>query len=186
MKKYIKPSILLIFIVAAIYVGKFTGAKEYITRDMIEHFIGSMGVVGPLAFILVYVLGTIFFFPGTPITILGGILFGAVLGTTYAVIGATLGSAIAFTFSRYLGKDFIDKILKDKFKGINKYDKKLEDHGFITTLFLRLIPLFPFNGLNFALGLTKTKFKDFILATAIGIIPGSFILAFFWQFFGYG
>jgi len=87
-----------------------------------------------------------------------------------------LGASLAFGVARYLGKDFTDKILKGRFKKIYEYDKKLEDKGFITILFLRLVPLFPFNGLNFALGLTKVRFKDFLLATLIGIIPGSFVL----------
>ena len=176
-KKYIKPGILLFFIVMTIYMVQYTSLQQYFNRSMIQEFISSYEIYGPLVFITIYFLASIFFFPGTPLTILSGILFGSVLGTSYTVIGATLGASAAFLFSRFLGKDFVDKLLKDKFKGLNKYDKKIEENGFLTMLFLRLVPLFPFNGLNFAMGLTRIKFRDFFVGTLIGIIPGSFVLA---------
>ena len=97
-------------------------------------------------------------------------------GVFFAVCAASIGAALAFLFSRFMGKSYVDTIIKDKFKKLKEYDKKLEQNGFLTVLFLRLVPLFPFNGLNFALGLTKLKLRDFVLATLIGIVPGSFIL----------
>jgi len=175
-KNLIKPAILVAFILAAIIIGKFTPAADYLTKEAIESFITSLGLYAPLGYIIIYILGTIFFLPGTPITILGGLLFGSIPGTIYTVIGASIGSMIAFVIARKLGREFIDKILKGKFKKLEEYDKKLEENGFLTIIFFRLIPLFPFNGLNFALGITKVKFRDFALATALGIIPGSFIL----------
>jgi len=175
--KYVKPLILVIFLVIALFVGKFTGISVYLDKAFMENFVVSMGFYGPFIFMLIYMVGTIFFVPGSPLTLLGGLLFGPVRGTIYTVIGASIGASLAFLFSRFLGKDFVDKILKNKFKKLEEYDEKLVNNGFLTTLFLRLVPLFPFNGLNFALGLTKMKFKDFALATLIGIIPGSFILA---------
>lgn len=176
-KKYIKPIIFLCIIILFLYIGNYTNASSYLNKDRIQLQIQSYGYFAPIAFILLYMLITIFFVPGTPFTILSGILFGSIFGTTYTVIGATLGASIAFGVSRLLGKDFVDKIIKNKFKGLNKYDEKLKEYGLSTMLFFRIVPLFPFNGLNFAMGLTRISFKNYFIGTLVGIIPGSFILA---------
>jgi uncharacterized membrane protein YdjX (TVP38/TMEM64 family) len=138
-----------------------------------------LGVFAPIGFIIIYIVATIFFFPGTPLTITSGILFGKFLGTFYSLIGATIGASWAFLITRYLGREFIEDLLKGKLKKLRYYDRKLADHGIKITIFLRLIPLFPFNGLNFALGLTKIKFKDFVIGTFIGMIPLTFIYIYF-------
>jgi len=136
-------------------------------------------MLAPVIFILLYTIATIIFLPGTPLTIAGGAIFGTFFGTLYTIIGATIGAAIAFFIARYLGASFVNDLVNKKFKKLDSYDKKLEKNGFLVVLFLRLVPIFPFNGLNFALGLTKVKSKDYIIATFLGIIPGSFVLAFF-------
>ena len=90
------------------------------------------------------------------------------------MIGATLGATLAFLIARYFARSFFEDIVERKYPKIRDYDEKLEKNGFMTVLIFRLIPLFPFNGLNFALGLTKVKTRDYFLATLIGIIPGTF------------
>jgi len=97
--------------------------------------------------------------PGTPFTIASGLLFGTLYGGLVTVIGATLGATLAFFIARFFGEDFVERILKNKFKKIYEYDEKIEKKGFLVMLFLRLVPLFPFNGLNFSMGLTKIKPK---------------------------
>jgi len=174
--KYVKPIILVIFIISAVAIGKYAYDQDFLSLENIQSHAADMGVLAPLFFMTLYFFGTIFFLPGTPLTILGGVLFGSIQGTLYTVIGATLGASAAFLLTRFLGKTFVDKLLKNKFKKLNEYDNKLEENGLLTMLFLRLVPLFPFNGLNFALGVTRIKFKDFFLGTLIGIIPGSFVL----------
>jgi len=173
--KNLKIIALIIFIVLAILIGKYVGIMVF-DREYISSTIMGLGAFAPLAYMGLYFIATIFFFPGTPLTILGGFLFGEIYGTIYAVFAATLGASVAFFISRFLGKGFVDDMLSKKLKKVNKYDDKLKQHGFITTLFLRLIPLFPFNGLNFAMGVTRVRFKDYLIATMIGIIPGTFIL----------
>ncbi len=166
----------MLFIIAAIILVKATNVEKLLDKDFIASIINPLGFFGVLLFMVIYMIGTVIFLPGTPLSIIAGFLFGSIQGTIAVVIGATLGACIAFGISRYLGKDFTERFLKGRFKKLYAYDKKLEDNGLITILFLRIVPLFPFNGLNFALGLTKIKFKDFILGTVLGIIPGSFIL----------
>ena len=175
-KRYIKPLILVVILIAVISFVKITNVEQYLTKEHITAMVDGAGVFGVVVFGALYALATIFFLPGTPLTIISGFLFGGVAGTVTVVIGASIGAGISFLIARYFGKEFTDRLLKDRFKKLYEYDEKLEANGFITTLFLRLVPLFPFNGLNFALGLTKVKFRDYILATFLGIIPGSFIL----------
>jgi len=175
--KIIKPLLLILFIVIVVIAVKYSGITANFNQEFISGLIMDYGIYGPIIFIFLYIIATLFFLPATPLTLASGFIFGSVFGTLYTVIGASIGAMIAFLFARFLGKDFVDKLLKKKFGKLAAYDKKLEKNGFLTTLFLRLVPLFPFNGLNFALGITKTKFRHFSLATVIGIIPGSFILA---------
>jgi uncharacterized membrane protein YdjX (TVP38/TMEM64 family) len=165
-------------LIAVIFITRKSGLNV-LHPDFIKQQISIYGVFAPLAYILFYIIATIFFLPGTPITIAGGIVFGILLGAIYTIIGATIGASIAFFFARFLGKSFVDKILEKNFKKLKKYDKKLVKNGFLAVLFFRLIPIFPFNGLNFALGLTKLKFRDYFFGTLIGIIPGSFVLTYF-------
>jgi len=169
---------MLIIVVILILIRVFE-AGRFLSPSLLRETITGYGVAAPIIFIIIYILATLFFLPGTPLTISSGLIFGSFLGTVYTVIGATIGATLSFIISRYLGKSFVEKILKNKYKKLYSYDKKIEENGLLVVLFLRLVPLFPFNGLNFALGLTKLKKRDFIIGTAFGIIPGSFVLAFF-------
>ena len=84
-------------------------------------------------------------------------------------------NAAAFVFSRYIGGEFVTGLVKDKFSTLDGYNTKLKENGFATMFILRLFPIFPFNGLNYAMGLTKIRFKDYFLGTLLGIIPGTFV-----------
>lgn len=183
MKKINKDSIKFIILIAIIIIVLFLvwylNAAGFVSSTLFRDTMTQMGTLAPIIFLIVYIIATIFFLPATPLTIASGIIFGKGFGTLYVVIGATIGATIAFLVSRFLGKGFVDRILKGKYKKVYEYDKKLEESGLLVVLFLRLIPVFPFNGLNFALGLTKVKKRHFIIGTLIGIIPGTFLLAFF-------
>ena len=176
-KSGLKFSILLLIIISLVLAAKYTALGDYMSVEKVRELIQEAGVYGPLIFILVYVIVTVTFLPGTPFTIASGVLFGTLKGGMLTVVGATVGAGIAFLIARFFGGDFVNKLLKNKFKKIYEYDEKIEKNGFLVMLFLRLIPLFPFNGLNFAMGLTKIRKRDYISATFLGIIPGSMILA---------
>jgi uncharacterized membrane protein YdjX (TVP38/TMEM64 family) len=172
----LKPLLLVLFIVVLIYLGRifdFNALKESIA---------SFGVLAPVVFMFVYAAITVMFVPATPFSILGGTIFGVGLGTLYSVIGATLGAAIAFLLVKWLGAKHFQKILSKT--NLAKYNDRIEKHGFETILLLRLIPLFPFNALNFAMGLTKVKYRDFLLGTFVGIIPGAFVLVYIGSLIG--
>jgi len=176
-KSIVKFALLIIIIAALIVLAKYTGLGKLLNVEYVRGVVDNAGIYGPLIFILVYFAVTVTFLPGTPFTIASGVLFGTLSGGLYTVIGATLGATVAFIIARFFGGDFVERILKDKFNKLYEYDEKIEKNGFLVMLFFRLVPLFPFNGLNFAMGLTKIKFKHYFLATFLGIIPGTFILA---------
>lgn len=132
-----------------------------------------------LLLILGKTLGGVLVIPGTPLTILSGIILGTFLGTIVAVVGNLIGATLAFLLARYFLKDYVQRKILSKYPKINEFENGLSRNGFLTVVFLRLIPLFPFNILNFALGVTDIKLRDYFFGTLIGIIPGTFMFVYF-------
>ena len=137
----------------------------------LEAWINDAGVMAPIVFMLIYTLATVLFLPGSVITLAGGALFGPVLGTFYNLTGATLGAVLAFLISRYLASDWIE----DKAGGrVRQLINGVEGEGWRFVAFVRLVPLFPFNLLNYALGLTKIRLLHYLIATYVFMLPGTF------------
>jgi len=170
-----KAIILLIFIVAAILLLRFTPIKNYLTAEALGRFLESAGFWAPLIFILIYTAGVCLFLPGTLLTGLGAAIFGAYWGFVYVWFGAMAGASAAFFIGRTLGREFASSLIGDKLK---KYDDGIERNGFATVLYLRLV-YFPFTPMNFGMGLTKVHFRDYFIGTGLGIIVGTFIFTFF-------
>ena len=135
------------------------------------NWIDSLGAVGPIAFIILYVVVTVAFIPASIVTLGAGVVFGVVQGSLYVFIGAMLGAAAAFLIGRYIARDWVSgKIAGNaRFKAI---DEAIAREGGKIIFLIRLSPAFPFNLLNYALGLTKVSFKDYVLGTT-GILPGT-------------
>ena len=151
---------------------------EVLSVAGMRRLVEAKGVYAPLIFMAVYSLAVVSFLPASPFSLLAGVLFGPWWGTLYIVVAATVGATAAFFIARFFGGDFIQGLLVRYGEKIAAYNAKLIKKGFATVLFLRLIPLFPFNVLNFILGLTKVRPRSYILATALGIIPGAFVFAY--------
>jgi uncharacterized membrane protein YdjX (TVP38/TMEM64 family) len=134
-------------------------------------WIEAQGAVGGLAFIALYIAATVAFLPGSILTLGAGVVFGVVLGSLYVFVGATLGAIAAFLVGRYLARGWISqKIARNaKFAAI---DAAVAQQGFKIVLLTRLSPVFPFNLLNYALGITGVSLKDYVLGS-IGMIPGT-------------
>jgi uncharacterized membrane protein YdjX (TVP38/TMEM64 family) len=171
----IKASILVVFIIGAIYVIRFTSVKEILTREALSRFLEAAGNWAPLAFVLIYTAGICLFVPGTLLTALGAAIFGAYRGFLYVWIGAMAGATAAFWIGRTLGREFAASMIGDRLK---RYDDAIERNGFATVLYLRLV-YFPFTPMNFGMGLTKVRFWDYFWGTALGILAGTFIFTFF-------
>ena len=136
----------------------------------LEAWINDAGVLAPIVFMLIYALATVLFLPGSVITLAGGALFGPVLGTFYNLTGATLGAVLAFLISRYLASDWI----ADKAGGrVRQLINGVEGEGWRFVAFVRLVPLFPFNLLNYALGLTKIRLLHYLIASYVFMLPGT-------------
>jgi uncharacterized membrane protein YdjX (TVP38/TMEM64 family) len=174
-KAVMKAIFLLIFIVAAIFLVRFTPIKNYMTAEALGRFLETAGFWAPLIFILIYTAGVCLFLPGTLLTGLGAAIFGAYWGFVYVWFGAMAGAAAAFFIGRTLGREFASSLIGDKLK---KYDDGIERNGFATVLYLRLV-YFPFTPMNFGMGLTKVHFRDYFFGTGLGIIVGTFIFTFF-------
>jgi uncharacterized membrane protein YdjX (TVP38/TMEM64 family) len=174
-KAIIKVSIFVVFVLGAIFMVRFTPVKGYLTAESLGKFLDAAGFWAPMVFMLVYAVGVCLFIPGTLLTGLGAAIFGAYWGFFYVWIGAMLGSSTAFFIGRTLGRDFAASLVGGRLK---KYDDGIERNGFATVLYLRLV-YFPFTPMNFGMGLTKVKFRDYFFGTGLGIIVGTFIFTFF-------
>ena len=171
----IKALIFVAFVIGAIVLIRFTPVKDYLTTEALTAFLENAGFWAPVVYIVIYSVGVCLFLPGTLLTGLGAAIFGAYWGFIYVWVGAMLGASGAFLIGRTLAREFASSLIGDKLK---KYDDAIERNGFATVLYLRLV-YFPFTPMNFGMGITKVRFKDYIFGTGLGIIVGTFIFTFF-------
>jgi uncharacterized membrane protein YdjX (TVP38/TMEM64 family) len=162
-------------LVALVVVARLTGLSGYISLDGLDRlrdWIGGFGVAAPLVFIAIYVVATVAFLPGTPLSLLAGLVFGPVFGTLWAVIGATIGATLAFLVGRYAARGLVEDWTSND-EGLKRLDEGVERQGWRMLLITRLVPLFPFNLQNYAYGLTKIGLATYVLLTALCIVPGA-------------
>ncbi|WP_289501437.1 TVP38/TMEM64 family protein [Gloeocapsopsis sp. IPPAS B-1203] len=134
-------------------------------------WIDSLGTVGAIAFILLYIVATVAFLPGSILTLGAGVVFGVFLGSFYVFIGATLGATAAFLVGRYLARGWV----ANKIEGNKKFraiDQAVGREGLKIVLLTRLSPIFPFNLLNYTYGVTGVSLKDYFIGS-VGMIPGT-------------
>jgi uncharacterized membrane protein YdjX (TVP38/TMEM64 family) len=168
----------LIAVAVLIVIGRQLGGYIPVFAEWVD----SLGYLGPVVFILGYAAATLAFVPGSLLTMAAGAIFGLSKGTLYVFIGATLGTALAFLVSRYVARGTIEKKLegKPKFAAI---DSAVSKSGLKIVFLLRLSPAFPYNLLNYALGLTSVKFSDYVLAS-FGMLPGTFLYVYYGKIIG--
>lgn len=149
--------------------GGLGGFQQALTDAL--QWIQGLGAVGAIAFILLYIVATVAFLPGSIVTLGAGVVFGVAAGSLYVFIGATLGATLAFLVGRYVARGWVSKKIagNDKFKAI---DEAVGREGFKIVLLTRLSPIFPFNLLNYAFGVTGVSLKDYFLGS-VGMIPGT-------------
>jgi len=163
-----------IFVVLAILIVRLTELREYLEIEKLGAFVQDSGFWAPLMFIAIYAAGVSLFVPATVFTTAGAAIFGPYWGFLYAWVGALLGASSAFFIGRYLGRDFAASLIGERLK---KYDDTIARNGFATVLYLRLVYM-PFTPMNFGMGLTSVRFREYFWGTALGIIVATFIIAF--------
>ncbi|MHB8345652.1 MAG: VTT domain-containing protein [Acidiferrobacterales bacterium] len=136
----------------------------------LESSVRNAGALGPLLYMAAYAIATVLFLPGSVITLAGGALFGPVWGTCYSLTGATVGATIAFLIARYLASDWVHH----KAGGwTRQLIEGVEQEGWRFIAFVRLVPLFPFNLLNYALGLTRIGLLSYVVGSYLFMLPGA-------------
>ena len=174
----LKLGVLVAIVAGGILAARLTPLGEFLSpagvREGIELLRGSMWA--PLIFIALYATATALAIPGTVLTLAGGALFGVWWGTLINWVAANIGANLAFAEARVLGREGLERLLGDR---AGSLEKATREHGFQGLLTLRLIPLVPFNALNFGSGLTGISWGAYALATALGILPGTAVYTFF-------
>ncbi len=138
--------------------------------DQLRSFVEATGPFGPITFVVAYVVMTLLFVPGTIPSLAAGALFGPVFGTLLTLTGATIGAAGAFEVSRRLGRARTERLLKGRAAAADAW---IGERGLGGVIGLRLLPVVPFNALNYAFGLSSVSRRNHLLGTAVGIVPGT-------------
>ena len=146
--------------------------REYWSIDAVKQWVLSLGVWGPLGFGVIYALATVLFIPGSALTLAGGALFGPWWGSFYNLTAATVGATLAFLVARYLAGDWVERRTVGR---LLKIKQGVEGEGWRFVVFVRLVPLFPFNLLNYALGLTRIPLIQYVVATYLAMLPGALV-----------
>jgi len=166
------PFVLLGIVVAVLFAFKRFGAGEWILglRDWIEH----LGVPGIFAFMGLYILGVIAVLPASAMTLIAGTLFGPMLGILVVSIASTIGACLAFLIARHFARESVGKLL-NRSKNFRRLDRLTETHGSIMVAVTRLVPILPYNLLNYAFGLTHVPFWTYLFWSWICMLPATAI-----------
>lgn len=149
--------------------------RRRIDVDFIEHVIGDLGAWAPVAHVALFAIGTVLFAPGSVFGVVGGGLFGPLWGSLLNLAGAMLGATAAFLVARYIAADWVRARTGSH---LERVISGVEAEGWWFVALMRLVPLVPFNLLNYALGLTRISLSHYVLASLVAMAPGT--VAFTW------
>ncbi len=174
----LKLLVFVLLLVGGLLVLQATPARAYFTHEGIARLVVILRREwwAPFAFVLAYTLAAALDFSGAILTLLGGAIFGFWWGALFNIIGANLGASAAFWVARTLGREGVTSLFGQRLAGL---DRVSAEQGFGWLLRLRLIPIVPYNLLNFASGLTAMPWRTYVAATAIGVVPATLIYTYF-------
>ena len=172
--KHKKTAVLLVLLIAlAALTWKLS---TWLTPQQLQQALQQTGGWAPVLYIGLFILLPTFFFPVAVLALAGGLLFGLWWGSVYTFIGAVLNCALMFLLARYVGRGQVQRLVEQKLSP--QWQRRLQmadgKEGFLLLIILRLIPAVPYNLINYTFGLTGISFSSYLLASAIGIIPGTF------------
>ncbi len=162
----------LLVLVSVVATLPFLPVQDQLKRVL--DWINGLGPLGPLLFIVIYIIATVLLIPGSVLTLGAGAVFGVIKGSIYVSIAATLGATAAFLVGRYFARAWVaQKIAANpRFTAI---DQAVASEGWKIVGLTRLSPVFPFTLLNYAFGLTRVSLRDYVLASWIGMLPGTIL-----------
>ena len=138
--------------------------------EQLDSWLSSFGIFAPLMHVLIYAVATVAFVPGTLFALAGGVMFGPIWGAVLNLLGATLGASFSFLVARYIAGDWVSKKAGGRLK---KLVDGVNAEGWKFVAFVRLVPFFPFNLTNYALGLTRIGFLPYVVTSFICMAPGA-------------
>ncbi|MBM7556410.1 TVP38/TMEM64 family protein [Halanaerobacter jeridensis] len=175
---WIKIVAFIAIIVAVFFVVKQMGYMKYLKDpQMLKQAIDGLGFWGPVVFIGLWIASAVFLLPGGALGLVGGVLFGPWLGTTYTIFGATLGAVAAFLAGKYVARDMVKSMVENNPK-LQKIDKGVEEEGWRFLMLTRLVPVFPYNVQNYVYALTAVDLLTYTWTTFVFMLPGSLAFSF--------
>lgn len=165
-KKKLAIASSLLFVLLAYIVNSLPA----LSAEGIKTWIESLGPWAPVVYIVIYALRPLVFFPASVLTLTGGVLFGAWFGTLYTLIGATLSAVVGYVMAERLSKLWNSSAPIDR---LQKAKRQMEENGFVYVLWFRLVPFLNFDVVSYVAGLARVKWFPYILATVIGMFPGT-------------
>lgn len=140
------------------------------SSGQLQRAVHGAGLLAPLAFVAIYIGWTVLLLPAVVPTLAGGALFGLVAGSVLTLLGAVIGATVAFLIGRRLGRAQVQELAGHR--GV-RFERWLQQRGFLALLYARLVPIVPFNLLNYAAGVAGISTRTYVIATAVGIVPGT-------------
>jgi uncharacterized membrane protein YdjX (TVP38/TMEM64 family) len=178
-KKLIKHITITLLIIFAILITLSYLLNRNISLTDIQDYVKSYGALAPLVlFVMIIIASSIGFIFQIPVAV-AGLLLNPWMAFFISLAGLTIGAIISFSIARIFARDYVEKRFVKKLEKLKKYDEHLKKRGFITVLIFRLIAIIPYELINIAGGLSRVKASSFLLATIIGIIPGTAIAVYF-------
>ncbi|MDV3000920.1 MAG: TVP38/TMEM64 family inner membrane protein YdjZ [Chroococcopsis gigantea SAG 12.99] len=140
-----------------------------VDSEKLEAWLQKTGVLAPIIYVGLYTIGTLLILPSTPLNLAGGALFGVWWGTFWTTLAAIIAALVAFAFTRTIGREYVARKFAGKWEAI---DAEMKQGGLFYMFAIRLLPIIPYGLVNFAAGLTSIRFRDYLIGTSLGTIPG--------------
>ena len=164
-----KNSIFLLTIVCIVATGLGVYFLGGIQGEQLTVWLQQMGMWTPIIYIALYTLGTLLILPSTPLNLAGGAIFGIWWGTLWTTIAAVVAAVVAFAFTRSIGRELIARKMAGRWQAI---DAEIRQGGLFYMFAIRLLPIIPYGLVNFAAGLTSISYRDYLIGTILGTVPG--------------
>ncbi|MGK7893400.1 MAG: TVP38/TMEM64 family protein [Xenococcus sp. (in: cyanobacteria)] len=164
-----KTGIFLLTIICIIATGITAYLLGGLAPEQVQSWLEQAGIWAPIIYIVIYTIATILVLPSTALNLAGGAIFGPWIGTLWTSVAAIIAAIIAFYYSRTIGREWISQKLAGRWQAM---DAEMRHGGLFYMFAIRLLPIIPYGLVNFAAGLTSVSFKDYLLGTTLGTVPG--------------